>query len=732
MTVRMNVFFGCVALWAGGACAGEPSACDVDLLGAIGGVQAIAVTGDRVVVARNGGAIEVYEQGIDDAWVMLGRNEDLMMDGARNSTGELSVSGALGLLTTSAGSGVLFDVSDANAPTVLGEIDYSDAPETYIDDVWVDGDTAVIAGRSWFRTYDIANPMDPVLLAHRSLSDIHWMEVRQGVLCTRKSSAFVTIWDLANPADPIATTTLSGYSCSYDNGKLAVGTADADSAAIELYDASNLQSLQLIGSLEVDVHDGIAAMHRMSLRGDRLITTSRDTMFEYLYGRMYDVSDPGSITFRHGGWALFWPYMVERYQTEAVFDELHEVGDDLLFVSHGQVWAYNDPAADFTMSHAIGKRALLPLAEADGGLLVWDRGRILWGDNTGIDAYSGSIVADVFEVLPEVDQYFVRSIDPGDGYVYVAIADPHTASLDQIRVYSIDLRTPSGATVVDSLVVWNAMFVDMAYWGGTLYLADFSSDEFRMIQTTPSGGLIDPGVTVSVPRIAYAQDRLFSTQGALGLASSGGGSGRSLDLVVFDLSDPLSPSPASQIIDADIEAPCVSVGDFMFCNIADSDAYGIFDLSDPASPVNRTGAGVALPAGAQLLCEKDGVLHFMAGSQVLFVDVNDPDDHRLVRIGSLNPAGAGAIAAPSEYGDGELAVVLGASLFRSNMITEDVIQLDLTECARMCEADLNGDGAVDFFDVSVFLGDRVDFNGDGSFDFFDVSAFLAAFNAGCP
>jgi len=55
-----------------------------------------------------------------------------------------------------------------------------------------------------------------------------------------------------------------------------------------------------------------------------------------------------------------------------------------------------------------------------------------------------------------------------------------------------------------------------------------------------------------------------------------------------------------------------------------------------------------------------------------------------------------------------------------------------------CPADLTGDGALDFFDVSAFLTaytalDPVaDFNGDGSFDFFDVSAFLTAYNAGCP
>ncbi len=58
--------------------------------------------------------------------------------------------------------------------------------------------------------------------------------------------------------------------------------------------------------------------------------------------------------------------------------------------------------------------------------------------------------------------------------------------------------------------------------------------------------------------------------------------------------------------------------------------------------------------------------------------------------------------------------------------------------AVICEADLNGDGDLDFFDVSAFLSaynamDIVaDFNDDGMFNFFDVSAFLNAYNAGCP
>ncbi|PCI07489.1 hypothetical protein COB72_10105 [bacterium] len=58
--------------------------------------------------------------------------------------------------------------------------------------------------------------------------------------------------------------------------------------------------------------------------------------------------------------------------------------------------------------------------------------------------------------------------------------------------------------------------------------------------------------------------------------------------------------------------------------------------------------------------------------------------------------------------------------------------------ATSCQADLNGDGELNFFDVSAFLNafaamDLVaDFTGDGMLNFFDVSAFLNAFAKGCP
>ena len=76
---------------------------------------------------------------------------------------------------------------------------------------------------------------------------------------------------------------------------------------------------------------------------------------------------------------------------------------------------------------------------------------------------------------------------------------------------------------------------------------------------------------------------------------------------------------------------------------------------------------------------------------------------------------------------------------------ESLIQnanVDILECLALpgavCLADLNGDGMLNFFDVSAFLSafnamnPIADFTGDGQLNFFDVSAFLSAFNAGCP
>ncbi|MDF1810490.1 MAG: GC-type dockerin domain-anchored protein [Phycisphaerales bacterium] len=68
----------------------------------------------------------------------------------------------------------------------------------------------------------------------------------------------------------------------------------------------------------------------------------------------------------------------------------------------------------------------------------------------------------------------------------------------------------------------------------------------------------------------------------------------------------------------------------------------------------------------------------------------------------------------------------------------DAFRIATELCSNGCPADMNGDGVLNFFDVSAYLSAfgaqdaSADFNGDGVFNFFDVSSFLSAFSDGCP
>jgi uncharacterized membrane protein len=80
--------------------------------------------------------------------------------------------------------------------------------------------------------------------------------------------------------------------------------------------------------------------------------------------------------------------------------------------------------------------------------------------------------------------------------------------------------------------------------------------------------------------------------------------------------------------------------------------------------------------------------------------------------------------------DGTIIAGIGASTFDGSPIGFLI--------SPLCVADIDGNGTLNFFDVSAFLQGYnaqdpiTDINGDGEFNFFDVSAFLSAYNAGCP
>ena len=88
--------------------------------------------------------------------------------------------------------------------------------------------------------------------------------------------------------------------------------------------------------------------------------------------------------------------------------------------------------------------------------------------------------------------------------------------------------------------------------------------------------------------------------------------------------------------------------------------------------------------------------------------------------------------------NGEVGIAQFARSFNLLDLNYDGVISESDLGSPPCPADLTGDGLLNFFDISAFLGafsahdPSADFTGDGQFNFFDVSAFLSAFSAGCP
>ena len=90
--------------------------------------------------------------------------------------------------------------------------------------------------------------------------------------------------------------------------------------------------------------------------------------------------------------------------------------------------------------------------------------------------------------------------------------------------------------------------------------------------------------------------------------------------------------------------------------------------------------------------------------------------------------------------DVELRWVMGStdvSVTYSGWNIDDIV-FSGVQPEPVCPADMNGDGILNFFDISAFLSAfgaqeiAADMNQDGIYNFFDISAFLNAFGAGCP
>jgi FG-GAP repeat protein len=101
------------------------------------------------------------------------------------------------------------------------------------------------------------------------------------------------------------------------------------------------------------------------------------------------------------------------------------------------------------------------------------------------------------------------------------------------------------------------------------------------------------------------------------------------------------------------------------------------------------------------------------------------------RWGSSVGLSGGTVFMGTAFADGEMYDPSNANLNYGALVAHDIV------CVPDCAADLNGDGALNFLDVSAFLSafssqdPLADYNGDGMYNFLDVSEFLSDYSAGC-
>lgn len=160
----------------------------------------------------------------------------------------------------------------------------------------------------------------------------------------------------------------------------------------------------------------------------------------------------------------------------------------------------------------------------------------------------------------------------------------------------------------------------------------------------------------------------------------------------------------------------------------------------PTVPAPVTAGAFVIPdvpvALAGTLDVSYSILVVGSGSQV--VDLSDQGAFVADVSGSVNSDGSTVTLTSTIPLEGSVPLMDDAGTQLGTLTVSGSATIVATGDAPSCRADLNGDGALDFFDISAFLGaftaqDPIaDFDSNGVYNFFDISLFLNAFTSGCP
>lgn len=246
----------------------------------------------------------------------------------------------------------------------------------------------------------------------------------------------------------------------------------------------------------------------------------------------------------------------------------------------------------------------------------------------------------------------------------------------------------------------------------------------------------DPTNLVRVADLAISEFLYRITiQGHFAFISSNTG------LIAVDIADPSNPIYLSEMPRAAGTSEYIHKatldGELLYTAEADN-GYRIYDFTDPSDPVElahfpmpefTTSQGEFFGLPFEHMFIGDTMIIALSSGGIGIFDNTNPFQPILMRHApALVPQGGNIYYRDIALRDNLIYTAAGTG----------IRIYDLNDCALPCAIDLNNDGQLNFFDVSVFLvafsnqEPLADLNNDGNYDFFDVSAFLVRFKAGCP
>jgi hypothetical protein len=331
---------------------------------------------------------------------------------------------------------------------------------------------------------------------------------------------------------------------------------------------------------------------------------------------------------------------------------------------------------------------------------------------------------------------FIFGVDAGVAYLFDASAGTQTGRLTPSDG-SDDDRFGRSVAISGTTAIVGSATDEAGFFSGSAYLFDISD---------PSNPVEIAKLTAPIPAAFDDFGVSVATSDTVAIVGVPGDDQEGSDAGAAYLFDTATGAQIARLTANDAGAShafgaSVAIsGDNVLVRAAGDGSVYLFDISDPFSPtqiakLTASGAStgeafssVAIAGTTAMLGASDNA---GAGSVYLF-DISQPSNPvetaKLIAsdgapgdLFGFSVALSGTTAIVGAFADDDAGIWTGSAYLFS---TERSI------------ADLNNDGTLDFFDISIFLtafnnqDPLADFNGDGLFDFFDVAAFIIAFGRG--